>query len=322
MKRARAHRAPVRARAPGAASAPAPRRARRHPSNLKGGQHVDHHQHLQALRREFPGAARLGGPLPAVPQVPGAAHQPTQRLSPPYACAAPSCPAQAGGPLREHVREQACHHTSCPAQAGGPPREHVRERACHHTPGFVTVRRNPEVAVCSAFPFAAVSFSSSARTLNPKVGGSSPPRPIGKRRRLRRCAQVGCGWSRGVAWGGCVGRLTGAAGSGWGVGLEWRVGRLMGAVGSGRRRRTLQNLLSFPNRIAWRAFGKLSTIFMVDFPNCRRGVGFGNLSMTLGFSGPAAALPHHSDPPATIILPRECSTAERISRGGVRDVEN
>ena len=58
---------------------------------------------------------------------------------------------------------------------------------------------------------------------------------------------------------------------------------------AGRRRPTPENLLNFPNPIAGRPFGKLGTIFMLDFPNSRREVGVGKLSMTFGVCGPANA---------------------------------
>ncbi len=104
-KNALAHRAPARAPAPQARPLP-PRRARRHPLTRKEAS-------MSTTTTSASAAARVTRCREArrtaarCAQVPGAAHQPTQRLSPPYACAAPYCPAQAGDPLREHVREQA-----------------------------------------------------------------------------------------------------------------------------------------------------------------------------------------------------------------------
>ena len=46
------------------------------------------------------------------------------------------------------------------------------------------------------------------------------------------------------------------------------------------RRRDLQNLLTFPNPMAGRRFGNLSTIVMPVFPNRRRAIRFGKLSMS------------------------------------------
>ena len=64
----------------------------------------------------------------------------------------------------------------------------------------------------------------------------------------------------------------------------WRGLRGRAGVWPAGRRRTPENLLNFPNPVAGRAFGKLSTVFMLDFPSRGREVGFGKLSMFFGVS--------------------------------------